>query len=317
VKYFIAGGAGFIGSEMAHKLWNDGHEIIIYDNLSSGNIKLIEELIHKERFYFYKADIKDLKILTECMQGCDVVFHFASNADIAKAMSDPTIDFYEGTLLTQNILEAMRANGVKKIIYASGSGVYGRVGYEPIKEDIRSMQPVSTYGASKLAGEALISAYCWMFDIEAVVYRFANVIGKNSTHGVILDLINKLKNDSTTLEILGSGNQTKGYIYINDIINGILETEQRCDKPFDYFNLSPDGLIGVRNIADIIVEEMRLEKPEYKYKTDTRSIDGGGWRGDVAWIRMDSGKARSYGWQPQHTTEQAVRKSIREMLGKE
>jgi UDP-glucose 4-epimerase len=316
VKYFIAGGAGFIGSEMAHKLWNEGHEIIIYDNLSSGNIKLIEDLIHKERFYFYKADIKDLKTLVECMQGCDAVLHFASNADISKAINDPTIDFYEGTLLTQNILEAMRINGIKEIIYASGSGVYGdNLGCEPVDEDFSPMAPISPYGASKLAGEAMISAYCHMFDIHSRVYRFANVIGKNSTHGILKDFIAKLKENPTKLYILGDGKQTKGYIHVSDILTGIEKTkDSKCygiPYKYDYFNLAPDGLITVNRIAQMVMEEMGLRLVIFEYSGKTS------WKGDVANIEMSSKKARSYGWQPQFTTEQAVRKSIREMLGKE
>lgn len=310
MKYFIAGGAGFIGSEMAHKLWNDGHEIIIYDNLSSGNIKLIEDLIHKERFYFYKADIKNLKILTECMQGCDVVFHFASNADIAKAMLDPTIDFYEGALLTQNILEAMRLNKIKKIIYASGSGVFGETHKKVAHENYHPMIPVSTYGASKLYGEALISSYCNMFDMYGRVYRFANVVGKNQTHGCAFDFIKKLKDNSNELEILGNGKQIKGYIHVDDIINGILLT-QDSKHQYDYFNLAPKARITVTEIANIVVEEMGLSNVKYKYSGDIS------WKGDVADIKMSANKAKKYGWNPKFTTQEAVTKSIREMLGKE
>jgi len=310
VKYFIAGGAGFIGSEMAHKLWNEGHEIIIYDNLSSGNIKLVEDLIHKKRFYFYKADIKDLKTLTECMQGCDAILHFASNADIAKAISDPTIDFYEGTLLTQNILEAMRINGIKKIIYASGSGVYGDHKDKWMDEDTSPMLPVSPYGASKLAGEALISAYCHMFDMEGFIFRFANVIGKNSTHGIILDVINKLKNNSKDLELLGNGAQSKSYVYIDDIIDGILEAIQWDGN---YYNIATLDYITVKQIADIICEEMDLKNVKYHFT----STENKGWKGDIGICRLDSTKLRNLGWENKYTTEQAVRKSIREMLGKE
>jgi len=195
MRYFVAGGAGFIGSETCHRLArNPDNHIVVYDNLSSGRYDLIKDLESNLNFIFVRGDIKDLKKLTEAMRYSDVVYHFASNADIAKAMADPTIDFYEGTLLTQNILEAMRINGVKKIIYASGSGVYGDHKDIWMNEDISPMIPVSPYGASKMAGEALISAYCHMFDMTGFVFRFANVIGKNSTHGAILDFINKLKN---------------------------------------------------------------------------------------------------------------------------
>lgn len=312
MKYFLAGGAGFIGSELAHRLLEKEPdcEIVIYDKLVHGK-DLILDLFKNPRSSFWCCDIKDLDQLTEAMKGCDVVFHFASNADIAKAMLDPTIDFYEGTLLTQNILEAMRINGIKKIVYASGSGVYGTTGLYVVSEE-DSFHPISPYGASKMAGEGLISAYCHLFDMQGSIYRFANVIGKNSTHGVILDFIYKLKSNTKELRILGSGRQEKGYMHINDILNGIFVTCFKHSIPCNAFNLAPDDLITVTEIANMVVEEMGLTNVKYIYG-DTF----GGWIGDVPQIIMSSEKARIYGWKPKYTTIEAVKKSIREMLGKE
>ena len=226
-------------------------------------------------------------------------------------MADPTIDFYEGTLLTQNILEAMRVNGIKKIVYASGSGTYGCTGLFKAHEELPSF-PISTYGASKVAGEALISAYCHMFDMRGTAYRFANVIGRNSTHGVIKDFIAKLKANPKELHILGSGDQFKGYMHVNDILDGINQTCFAHASNYDVMNLAPNSQITVNEIANMVVEAMGLENVKYTYGGGF-----GGWRGDVPQIVMDSEKARKLGWRPLYTSKEAVWKSIREMLGKE
>jgi UDP-glucose 4-epimerase len=312
VKYFLAGGCGFILSSILHRLIKEEpqSEFVVYDNLSSGKLELLDDIKDNLRLKIIIGDVKDLPKLTESMKFCDTILHFCSNADIAKAISDPTIDFYEGTLLTQNILEAMRINDIKKIIYASGSGVYGDHKDKWMDEDTSPMLPVSPYGASKLAGEALISAYCHMFDIEGFIFRFANVIGKNSTHGIILDVINKLKNNSKDLELLGNGSQSKSYVYIDDIIDGIFEAIQWDGN---YYNIATLDYITVKQIADIICEEMNLKNVEYHFT----STENKGWKGDIGICRLDSTKLRNLGWENKYTTEQAVRKSIREMLGKE
>lgn len=314
MRYFLAGACGFIGSEMAKKLLqNEENEVVIYDNLSSGSLDLVKDIAGDKRVSIVIGDIKDLKKLTYSMLYCDAVYHFASNADIAKAMTDPTIDFYEGTLLTQNILEAMRRNGIKRIIYASGSGVYGDHKDKWMNEDMYPMLPVSPYGASKLAGEALISAYCHMFDMEGFIFRFANVIGKNSTHGVILDFINKLKINPENLEIWGNGEQSKSYIYVDDVISGILEAIQWTEKKYNYYNIATLDYITVKQIADIICEEMNLQNVKYRFTSNENK----GWKGDIGICRLDSAKIRNLGWENNYTTQKAVRKSIREMLGKE
>ena len=204
MKIFIAGGAGFIGSHLAHRILNDSEceRLIIYDNFTSGKDWHIADLIQDTRVNVIHADIKDLDQLANAMKGADTVFHFASNPDIAKAMIQPDVDFWEGTYLTHNILEAMRINNIKKIIYPTGSGVYGETGYQEVGEDYGPLLPISTYGASKLAGETLINAYCHMFNMVGRAYRFANVVGPRQTHGVAYDFIRKLRENPAELTIL-------------------------------------------------------------------------------------------------------------------
>jgi UDP-glucose 4-epimerase len=196
IRYFVSGGAGFIGSSLIHRLLKNEQdiEIVCYDNLSVGKLEYLNDIKNDPRLKIFIANIQDTRFLVKCMNGCDIIYHFASNSDISKAMTEPSIDFYEGTLLTFYILEAMRINKVKRIIYASGSGVYGFTGLFKNTEN-ETLQPASPYGASKMAGEGLISAYCHLFNMQGAAYRFANVIGKNSTHGVIKDFIEKLKNN--------------------------------------------------------------------------------------------------------------------------
>lgn len=312
MKYFIAGGLGFIGSSIAHRLLEkEDCEIVIYDNMSNG---ILEELRYFGDIVGVKiviADIKDSESLRHAMKGCDVVYHFASNADISKAMIDPTIDFWEGTYLTQCILEAMRINGIKKIIYASGSGIYGDYKYSYIRE-FESLRPVkSTYGASKLAGEALICAYSNMFDIQARIYRFANVVGGNQTHGVVSDLIEKIRRNPVEIEVLGNGEQLKSYVYVQDIIDGIFMTEG-SDKDIEIYNISSENQVSVKEIVDIVLEESGMRGITSIRYGDTV----GGWKGDIPIVLLDSSKIRSTGWRAKYSSREAIRKTAKEILNK-
>jgi len=313
MKYFIAGGAGFIGSTLVHKLLKrePDAKIVIYDNLSNGRLKYITDLNSNPNVEFVLGDIKDLKYLTIAMRDCDVVYHFASNADISKAMTDPTIDFWEGTYLTQNILEAMRINGIKKIIYASGSGVYGDYGYVRIPENTHFKPVTSTYGASKLAGESLMYAYSNMFDIEVRTYRFANVVGGNQTHGIVSDLIDKLIKNPNELHVLGNGEQLKSYVYVDDILEGIFLT-QNIGKKIEIYNISYETSVSVKEIVEIVLEEAGVKGLTIVEYGDTP----GGWKGDIPVVLLDSFKIKQAGWQPKYSSKEAIRKTAREILEK-
>jgi UDP-glucose 4-epimerase len=310
-RYFVVGGAGFIGSHLVRHLL--AHEsdafVTIYDNFSSGREWHLGVNLHSERLNIVRGDVKDLPLLTGAMAGHDHAYHFASNPDIAKAAKQPDIDFWEGTYLTQNVLEAMRQSGVKRLTYASGSGVYGDTGDTPVYEDYAPLLPISTYGASKLAGEALINAYCYMFDMSALAFRFANVVGPHQTHGVTYDFIRRLMNDPTNLAILGDGQQSKSYVHVDDVVGALRFVANRGMNGYAYYNVATEDYVTVRQIADLVCARLGIAGTRYTFAGGTR-----GWKGDVPLVRFDTGKLRSLGWRNERTAAQALQDSIDSMI---
>ena len=308
-NYFVVGGAGFIGSHVVRRLIHDDvGNVTVFDNFSSGKKEHLSEAIHDNRLKIIEGDIKDMDAIAAAMEGADIVYSLASNPDIAKAVVQPDIDFWEGTYLINNIVEAMRRNGVKNLIYASGSGVYGDVGATVTDEDFAPMLPASTYGASKLACEALICSYCHMFDMNAGAFRFANVVGPNQTHGVGYDFINRLLENPKELRILGDGTQSKSYIYVDDIVNALRIVEKRHLNGYSYYNVATLDHISVTEIADIVVEIMGLTDVRYDYTGGDR-----GWKGDVPIVRLSTDKIRKLGWSNKYTAKQAIRMSVSSM----
>ena len=313
MKVFISGGAGFIGSHLLHRLLRDPEVtcLVVFDNFSSGQRSYLEESLSDSRLRVVDADLKDLSALRTAMEGSTVVYHLAANPDIAKAITQPDIDFWEGTYLTQNLLEAMRLTDTRKIFYTSGSGVYGEDPNVAFKETYGPCLPISTYGASKLACEGLISAYCHMFDCFGRAFRFANVVGPRQTHGVGYDFVRRLKNDPSRLQILGDGSQSKSYIHVEDVLAAISVAGSANDERFEIYNVATDDYITVKEIADIAVEESGLALGAVQYE-----FTGGerGWKGDVPIVRFDVRKIKSTGWQAQRTSVEAVRDSVRAMI---
>jgi UDP-glucose 4-epimerase len=312
-RFLIVGGAGFIGSHFVDRLLaaTDIERVRIFDNFSSGRMPHISHHMADPRFQVIRGDAKDVEALVSAMDEIDVVIHLASNPDIARAASDPQIDFVEGTSLTNNIVEAMRRRGVARILYASGSGVYGDVGYLEAFEDYGPMVPTSTYGASKLAGEALIAAYAAMFGITGCAFRFGNVVGDRQTHGVGFDFIHRLSADSSRLRILGDGKQSKSYIHVSDVIDAVLLAHLTVDVPFRPFNVATGDYITVREIADLAVDCMgcELSTVVYDYSGGDR-----GWKGDVPIVRLNTERIRQLGWSNRLTTSEAICRSLREIL---
>jgi len=311
LKYFITGGVGFIGSHMVDALIDKG-QVTVYDNLSSGKLEFIREHLDKPNLHFVEGDCGDLKHLKQAMVGHDLAIHYASNPDIARGFFETDLDIKEGTILTYNVLEAMRSSGVGRILYTSGSGIYGDVGTTPTPEEFGPLLPISFYGASKLACEGLISAFCYQFDMRGYILRMGNVVGRRQTHGVGFDFINKLKADPGRLEILGDGTQQKSYVHVSDVINAHLFVAENTSDVVNVFNLATDDTLDVTSIAHIVLEEMGLQGAQLAYTGGDR-----GWKGDVPQVRLPAEKLKALGWRCGHNSMQAVRRSVREMLGKE
>ena len=311
-RYLIVGGAGFIGSHMADRLLADPGiaAVTLYDNFSSGREWHYAHHRADPRLGVLRADVTDLERLVEAMAGIDVVVHLASNPDIARAATEPEIDFYQGTLLTNNVVEAMRRAGVHRILYASGSGVYGDLGPVAAKEDHGPFAPVSTYGASKLAGEALIGAYCSMFDLTGCAFRFGNVVGSRQTHGVAFDFVRRLRTDPSRLRVLGDGTQSKSYVHVSDVVEAVLHANRHCLKPFETFNVATEDYITVAEIAELAIECLSLPaRPRIEYTGGDR-----GWKGDVPVVRLDTGRVRALGWSNLFGTREALRKALFALL---
>ena len=306
-KYFVAGGAGFIGSHVVRRLLERPEaQVVVYDNFGSGRAW---HLPADRRLTVVPEDLKNLNSLIAAIGGSDVVFHFASNPDIARAASQPDIDFWEGTFLTQNLLEAMRVARVPRLIYASGSGVYGDTGDTAVTETYSPLLPISTYGASKLACEVLICSYAHMFEVHGVAFRFANVVGPRQTHGVAYDFIRRLLENPTRLEILGDGQQSKSYIHVDDVVDALLLLWNRGWNGFDVFNVATTDYVTVSQIADLVASRLGLSSVAYTYTGGNR-----GWKGDVPVIRFDTTKLRRLGWSSKRTSVQALTQSIDSMI---
>jgi UDP-glucose 4-epimerase len=305
-RSFVAGGAGFIGSHLTRELLRrPGHEVVVFDNLASGSASHLDGLLDDPRLRLVEADLREGEQVVEAMRGADHVYLFAANPDIAAAVEDPGIDFWQGTYLTHNVIEAVRINGVRRITYASGSGVYGDRGAQEVDEEFGPLIPVSTYGASKLGCEAMLAAYAHMFGIDAVVFRFANVVGARQTHGVTYDFVRGLLENPGALRILGDGRQSKSYIHVSDVVSAMLLLTARGWGGFEIFNVGTDDYVTVNQIAELVVERMGLVGVRYQYTGGSR-----GWKGDVPIVRFRSDKLTALGWRCGHSSIEALRDSI-------
>jgi len=311
--FFLVGGAGFIGSHFVDALLDqpDVRRVTIFDNFSSGRRWHYEHRLDDARFHVAEGDVKDGDRLRECMDGHDVVVHLASNPDIARAVTEPDIDFYEGTFLTQQVVEAMRVTSAKRILYASGSGVYGDLGELEVQEDHGPLLPTSTYGASKVAGETLITSYCFMFDLTGRAFRFGNVVGPRQTHGVGFDFVRRLLEDPSRLRILGDGAQSKSYIHVEDVVSAVLTAHASEKAPFQAYNVATGDYITVKEIADLAFECLGLDPTEASYE-----FTGGdrGWKGDVPIVRLNTDRIQALGWSCARGSRQALLESMSAMV---
>jgi UDP-glucose 4-epimerase len=306
------GGAGFIGSHVVDYLLgkNIADSVVVYDNFSAGQRAHLRQHKDDRRVLTCAKDIYDSEIFAAA-EGAGLAIHLAANPDIAKALTEPDIDFHQGTALTQIVLEALRKGGCRHLLYASGSGVYGDVGSERAGENFAPMLPISTYGASKLACEALICSYCAMFGLTASAFRFGNVVGGRQTHGVAYDFLRKLRGDPSKLEVMGNGHQSKPYIDVEDALEAMFTAYRAQSAAFDAYNVAPDDFISVREIVDIVLRELRIPKAQCAVSYGEL---GRGWKGDVPIVRLNSDKIRALGWSNRYTSAEAMSRSVQAML---
>ncbi len=307
MNILVTGGAGFIGYYLIDNLLESGNKVICVDNFSLGKEENIEKFKKNKNFKFYKIDIDNKEKLFSKLKNekIDFIYHLAANSNIQKGAKNPSIDFRDTFLTTYNILELMREKDIKNLMFSSSSAIYGKK-EDLIKEIDGDLKPISYYGACKLASENFISAYAYMNDLNVIAIRFPNVVGPNLTHGVIYDFVNKLKKNKNTLEILGDGTQTKEYLYIDDLINGIIILSKEIKKGLSIYNISSSSSTSVTEIANIVCSVLNLKNVEYKY-TGGKS----GWKGDVPYFKYDISKILKTGWSFKNTSNEAVEKAAR------
>ncbi len=308
----VTGGAGFIGSQLVDYYLNKNYYVTVFDNLSWGKEKFLEKNFPNPRFKFHKVDLVDgKKTLSYLPENIDTVFHLAANSDIMRGGSDPSIDYKNTIFATFNLLSAMRTKKIKRIFYTSGSGVYGQVGKVKVPETYGPLFPFSMYGATKLSAEAMIAAFVNLFDMQAWIVRPANIIGPRATHGVILDFINKLKENPERLEILGDGNQNKAYLYISDVLRAFDLIRSKEKHKISVYNLASESTISVNQIAKMVIKGLELKNVKIYHTKGDR-----GWKGDVPIIWLSNNKLNSLGFKFEYSSEEAVRQTIEDLLGK-
>jgi len=315
MKVIVTGGAGFIGSHLVDALLKRGDEVIVFDNLRTGTLENLREAIQNRKLKLVKGDLKQPAETQLLPDDASFVFHLAANPEVRVGQVDPSVHFNENLLATFNLLEKMRRSRVSTIVFASTSTVYGEASTLPTPEDYGPMLPISSYGASKLGCEALISSYAYTHNMCGLILRLGNCVGRRSGHGVIHDFIQKLQINPKELEILGDGSQNKSYVHIDDCIAAILVTSEQCvarQNRMDVYNLSSPDQVSVKRIAEIVAEEMQLPNAKLRF---TGGVDGGrGWFGDVKLMHLSVDKLLKLGWQPKLNSEQAIRTAARELI---
>jgi UDP-glucose 4-epimerase len=306
----VTGGAGFIGSNLVDRLMNAGHTVTVLDNLSGGRLDFLDHHRASGKFKFVKLDVRDTENLKKALPlGVDLIFHLAANADIARGVEDPTLDFQHSIMATFSLLQAMKHHGIRQLVYTSGSGVYGDRGAKYSSESFGPLEPVSMYGASKLGAEGLISAFAHLFDMQAWIVRPANIIGPRATHGVVFDFVRRLRKDPGKLRILGDGKQSKAYLHVDDVVDALLLVQKKTKKRVNFFNLSSNSFITVNQIADEVVKMMKLKGVKFE-----RTGGKIGWKGDVAIVRLHTARLQKFGWRAKYNSRQAVRATVQALL---
>jgi UDP-glucose 4-epimerase len=312
----VTGGAGFIGSHLTEGLLKEGYRVIVIDDFSSGKLENIRHSPNDESLKVVKEDLKKPDQLGQLFQECELIFHLAANPEVRMGETNPGVHFEENILTTFNLLEALRhVTGARTVVFTSTSAVYGEALRIPTPEDYAPLFPISTYGASKLACEALIAGYAHTFDHRALILRLANIIGPRSNHGVIVDFVRRIKTDPKRLEILGDGTQEKSYLHIADCIGAMVHLTKeflKSTRRVDVYNVGSYDKIRVKEIARIVAEEMG--KPNIRY-VFTGGVEGGrGWKGDVKTMQLSVEKLVATGWKPKYTSKQATELATKALI---
>jgi UDP-glucose 4-epimerase len=304
----VTGGAGFIGSNLVDRLLALGHAVTVYDNLSTGQPEFLDQAARHPAFRLVRADLLDLAALRRAAEGQDLVFHLAANADVRHGTEHPRRDLEQNTIATHNLLEAMRLADVRRIAFSSTGSIYGEPDAFPTPEDCPFPVQTSLYGASKLAAEGLISAYCAGFGIQAVIFRFVSILGERYTHGHVLDFYKKLRANPETIEVLGNGRQRKSYLYVQDCLDAMLLAMERARDPVSIYNLGTDEYCTVDESLGWICAELGVDP--------RRSYTGGerGWVGDSPFIFLDCSRIRRLGWRPKRSIRESVLSTLQYFL---
>jgi UDP-glucose 4-epimerase len=304
MRYFVTGCAGFIASNLVDRLLANGHFVSGFDNFSTGIHEFLEKAKQHKRFSLFEGDLLDTQKLTKTMEGCDFVFHLAANADVRFGTDHPSKDLHQNTIATFNVLEAMRANNIKRIGFSSTGSVYGEAKVIPTPEDAPFPIQTSLYGASKASGEGLISAYAEGFGFQGYIFRFVSILGERYTHGHVFDFYKQLQEHSNHLKVLGDGHQRKSYLYIQDCIDAMLLATEKAQEKVNIFNLGTNEFCEVNDSIGWICEALGLS-PEKEYTGGNR-----GWIGDNPFIFLECEKIRALGWKPKLTIREGIIKTV-------
>jgi UDP-glucose 4-epimerase len=304
MRYFVTGGAGFIGSNLVDRLLAGGNAVTAYDNFSTGQHRFLESAKKQRDFRLVEGDLLDASKLNSAASGHDFVFHLAANADVRFGTEHPRRDLEQNTIATYNVLEAMRANGITRIAFSSTGSIYGEPDVFPTPETCPFPVQTSLYGASKLAGEGLIQAYCTGFGFRSYIFRFVSILGERYSHGHVFDFYRALKQDPSQIRVLGNGKQRKSYLYIQDCLDAILTVIQKAEAPVNIYNLGTDEYCAVNDSLGWISQKLGINP--------SRTYTGGdrGWIGDSPFIFLDAAKVRTLGWKPKLTIRQGIERTV-------
>jgi len=305
LRVFVTGAAGFIASNMVDRLLSAGHHVVGFDNMSTGQRRFLANAVLHDRFTFHPSDLLDRESLTRAMEGAELVIHFAANADVRFGTEHPRKDLDQNTVATWNVLEAMREQGCQRIVFSSTGSVYGEPEIFPTPETCPFPIQTSLYGASKLAAECLIQAYCEGFGVQAYIFRFVSILGERYTHGHVFDFYHQLAEHPEHLHVLGNGHQKKSYLYVQDCIDAIITALDKAQGRVNIFNLGTDEFCEVKDSIGWICEHLGLN-PKLTYSGGER-----GWIGDSPFILLDCSRIRALGWQPRLSIKQAVLATLR------